>query len=121
MRPLARRRAMIERPARVRMRIRKPCVLARLRLFGWNVRFTTTAPNPVEAEGRQSQGAENAPKDDGTGLPQTPSTRPRVPTSAMVGHPTPQWPAKPAGPRCDLRATPGDQADHCKREARPLC
>src|SRR5918993_179985 len=74
-RPLARRRAMIERPARVRIRIRKPCVLARLRLFGWNVRFTTTAPNPVEAEGRQRQGAENAPKDDGTGLARTTSTR----------------------------------------------
>src|ERR687896_2011435 len=78
-RPLARRRAMIERPARVRIRIRKPCVLARLRLFGWKVRFTTTAPNPVEAEGRQRQGAENAPKDDGTGHPRTSSTRPRRP------------------------------------------
>src|SRR5919106_1000914 len=83
-RPLARRRAMIERPARVRIRIRKPCVLARLRLFGWNVRFTTTAPNPVEAEGRQSEGAENAPKDDGTGLPQTPSTRRHLPASTAV-------------------------------------
>ena len=27
------------RPARVRMRRRKPCFLARRRLFGWNVRF----------------------------------------------------------------------------------
>jgi len=68
----------------VRMRIRKPCVLARLRLFGWNVRFTTTAPNPVEAEGRQRQGAENAPKDDGTGLAQTPSTRLVLPATTAV-------------------------------------
>jgi hypothetical protein len=34
-RPLERRRAMIARPARVRMRLRKPCFLARRRLFGW--------------------------------------------------------------------------------------
>jgi hypothetical protein len=29
------------RPARVRMRRRKPCVLARRRLLGWNVRLLT--------------------------------------------------------------------------------
>src|SRR5437764_9484196 len=29
------------RPARVRMRSRKPCVFARRRLFGWNVRLLT--------------------------------------------------------------------------------
>ena len=33
-RPLRRRRDKIARPARVRMRIRKPCVFARWRLFG---------------------------------------------------------------------------------------
>jgi hypothetical protein len=38
-RPLRRRRAMIARPARVRMRIRKPWVFARWRLFGWYVRL----------------------------------------------------------------------------------
>jgi hypothetical protein len=32
---------MIARPALVRMRSRKPCVLARRRLFGWNVRLLT--------------------------------------------------------------------------------
>ncbi len=40
LRPFVRRAAMIARPARVRMRRRKPCVLARRRLLGWNVRFT---------------------------------------------------------------------------------
>lgn len=40
-RPLRRREAMIERPARVRIRRRKPWVLARRRLFGWNVRLLT--------------------------------------------------------------------------------
>ena len=38
-RPLARRPARIARPARVRIRKRKPCVFARRRLLGWKVRF----------------------------------------------------------------------------------
>lgn len=38
-RPLARRLARIARPARVRIRARKPCLRARRRLLGWNVRF----------------------------------------------------------------------------------
>src|SRR4051794_41494161 len=32
---------MIARPARVRIRSRKPCVLDRRRLFGWKVRLLT--------------------------------------------------------------------------------
>jgi hypothetical protein len=43
-RPLCRRAARTARPARVRMRRRKPCVFARRRLFGWNVRLLTGAP-----------------------------------------------------------------------------
>ena len=42
-RPLRRRAARIERPARVRMRRRKPCFLARLRLLGWKVRLLTSS------------------------------------------------------------------------------
>ena len=38
-RPLRRRAARMARPARVRIRARKPCTLARRRLFGWNVRL----------------------------------------------------------------------------------
>jgi hypothetical protein len=38
-RPLRRRAAMMARPARVRIRNRNPWVLARRRLFGWNVRL----------------------------------------------------------------------------------
>jgi hypothetical protein len=38
---LPRRAAMMARPARVRIRSRKPCVLARRRLFGWKVRLLT--------------------------------------------------------------------------------
>jgi hypothetical protein len=44
-RPLRRRDDMIERPARVRMRRRKPCFLERRRLFGWNVRLLTGLPH----------------------------------------------------------------------------
>jgi len=43
-RPLCLRAARTARPARVRMRSRKPCVFARRRLFGWNVRLLTEAP-----------------------------------------------------------------------------
>ncbi len=40
-RPLRRRAERMERPARVRIRSRNPCVLARRRLFGWKVRLLT--------------------------------------------------------------------------------
>jgi hypothetical protein len=40
-RPLPRRVARIARPARVRIRSRKPWVFARRRLFGWKVRLLT--------------------------------------------------------------------------------
>lgn len=40
-RPLERREERTARPARVRIRSRKPCVLARRRLFGWYVRLLT--------------------------------------------------------------------------------
>jgi hypothetical protein len=43
-RPLRRRAARIARPARDRMRSRNPCVFARCRLFGWNVRLLTETP-----------------------------------------------------------------------------
>lgn len=43
-RRFARRAERIARPARVRMRRRKPCFLARRRLFGWNVRLLIITP-----------------------------------------------------------------------------
>jgi hypothetical protein len=46
-RPLRRRAARTARPALVRMRSRNPCVFARRRLFGWNVRLLTGAPDTV--------------------------------------------------------------------------
>ena len=62
-RPFRRRAARIARPALVRMRSRKPCVLARRRLFGWNVRlltggstygFITGSPAARRASARQT-------------------------------------------------------------------
>lgn len=43
-RPLARRRFNTWRPAFVAIRARKPCVRARFRLLGWNVRFMLLRP-----------------------------------------------------------------------------
>ncbi len=57
-RPLARRDLRTARPARVLMRLRKPCFLERRRLLGWNVRFTHAssivwlASRPVFASNR---------------------------------------------------------------------
>jgi hypothetical protein len=53
---LARRAEITARPARVRMRSRKPWVLARRRLFGWNVRLLTWVPS-VDATGATGQRA----------------------------------------------------------------
>lgn len=44
-RPLDRRLAIIDRPARVRIRARNPCLRARRRLLGWKVRFMVGAPS----------------------------------------------------------------------------
>jgi hypothetical protein len=39
----------------VRMRSRKPCVLARRRLFGWNVRLLTRTPRAAMSRTSWSQ------------------------------------------------------------------
>ena len=55
-RPLRRRPARIARPARVRIRSRKPWVLARRRLFGWKVRLDTDTPQVDQVTaGRRKQ------------------------------------------------------------------
>jgi hypothetical protein len=57
-RPLCLRAASTARPARVRMRSRKPCVLARRRLFGWNVRLLTGTPERILATGTRHRRAD---------------------------------------------------------------
>ena len=56
-RPLRRRAATIARPARVRIRSRKPCVLALRRLFGWKVRLLTRSSPPDTLQEGQRAGA----------------------------------------------------------------
>jgi hypothetical protein len=51
LRPLRRRDLMIACPARSDMRCRKPCFLARLRVFGWYVRFTHCLLGPGVSSG----------------------------------------------------------------------
>ena len=46
---------MIDRPARVRMRSRKPCVFARRRLFGWKVRLLTVGLQDWSAQASGDQ------------------------------------------------------------------
>jgi len=70
-RPLRRRAASTARPARVRMRSRNPCVFARRRLFGWNVRLLTETPGESQSPRRQPSGVTTT-----TGpTPVTPKTR----------------------------------------------
>ena len=68
-RPLRRRAARMARPARVRMRSRKPCVLARRRLFGWKVRLLTCTSPARALQGRSTGAPERCAGDSAlTGL-----------------------------------------------------
>ena len=82
-RPLRRRAERMARPARVRMRRRKPCFLWRLRLFGWKVRFTTCSGKSV---GRDGGGRRRA---NGTECPVDWSKRVGAGIRTAVGRP---WP-----------------------------
>lgn len=59
---MRRRAARMARPARVRIRRRKPCVLARRRLFGWKVRLLTSVLRRLRA---RSDGVGSHPRVDG--------------------------------------------------------
>ena len=54
-RPFARRRRITSRPERVRIRPRKPCVFARLRFFGCQVRFMVRCA-PLDPEAKSCLG-----------------------------------------------------------------
>ncbi len=106
-RPLRRRSARIARPARVRMRRRKPCFLARRRLFGWKVRLLTMCSSreshgssgPVD--GHRSPTTENCGcrghaaevvlgrLDNGTGGPDAGQTDPHTRPTRSRPHDTP--------------------------------
>lgn len=59
-RPLRRRAARMARPARVRMRRRKPCTLARRRLFGWKVLLLIAVSPKPSSEGRKEASSPKA-------------------------------------------------------------
>jgi hypothetical protein len=56
LRPFSRRALMMDRPARVRIRARKPCLRARRRVLGWKVRFTAGSGHDVGVERRRHDG-----------------------------------------------------------------
>src|SRR4051794_16428616 len=66
---------MIARPARVRIRSRKPWVLDRRRLFGWNVRLLTRYSHYTTSTGARPPGGGRA---TGTGTRREPVPRPRI-------------------------------------------
>ena len=94
-RPLLRRLARIARPARVRMRSRKPCVLARRRLFGWKVRLLTWGS-------RDDAGKTKGDHDDRSS-PRHGQTAPRY--AARSDRSNPGWRSSPAPPGRTRRST----------------
>ena len=88
--PCARRAERMARPARVRMRRRKPCFLARRRLFGWKVRLLMGSLPDQVSPGRSDrrrcvQG--NCPKGISQPIKATASSRLRTQTgAARTGH-----------------------------------
>src|SRR6478609_3183244 len=68
-RPLERRAERMARPARVRMRRRKPCFLARRRLFGWNVRLLILLLRLSDLRVSQDLGRADLDGDGKTGCP----------------------------------------------------
>jgi len=103
LRPFDRRAARIARPARVRIRSRKPCFLARRRLLGWKVRLDTG----VLLEGRRtgSRPADDCDRPDGRVRGYTP-TGPANGRSARPPGQTAAHPAEHARPAPRLAGRP---------------
>src|SRR5579875_194983 len=94
---------MTARPARVRMRSRKPWTFARRRLFGWNVRLLTGAPDAVlisNGYGRLPCAATQGQPVNGKGDARTGQTGPGWPQPAPRSRSTivntAVWRARPA-------------------------
>jgi len=82
-RPFRRLAERIARPARVRMRSRKPCVFARRRLFGWNVRLVTGTPDSGQSE------------DSGAPDRHQAALNPHRGNRTNTRYAQPRWPVKP--------------------------
>ena len=103
-RPLLRRAARTARPARVRIRSRKPWTFARRRLFGWNVRLLTGAPGAVLICEEKRARHRRAPAQPGSG-PGPPRTQAQ-PVNGKGDASTGQ-----TGPPAHFHAPPCDDTD----------
>src|SRR4051795_7871113 len=111
---------MIARPARVRIRSRKPWVLDRRRLFGWNVRlltryshYTTSAggapPPPGPPAGAGGGGAGPTPRAPGGAPAAAPGAAPGDPRKLVPAETTRQ-----AGLTCAEAGRPADSDQHSR-------
>ncbi len=91
LRPLRRRAARILRPPAVEVRLRNPCLLRRLRLLGWYVRFTNASSS--EWKSRPPDGSRGARGAEG-----------KCPSPACQGHFWPERVAASAREHCMIRA-----------------
>lgn len=113
-RPLLRRDDRMDRPARVRMRSRKPCFLCRRRLFGWYVRFIWVFLPKPSTPGERGIGPHRQPPCNDAGSRQGPAptayvTRPdsRHPHASYTatrrfGPPTRRHPADRTADLCTI-------------------
>ena len=104
-RPLRRRAARMARPARVRIRRRKPWVRLRRRLLGWNVRLLTGELPHLQGARRSGYGAHAARIAGGTGSGQRSRKRPSNGTGRRQ---TGQTDANSGGLRNSRRRCPVD-------------
>jgi hypothetical protein len=126
-RPFCRRAEMIARPARVCIRLRKPCLRARFLVFGWYVRFiegllsATLASSGRGAPGvpsiwwvpayRSASHGDHRPPSSATARPTSPSARRSPPSSPSMG-------ANGRKPTLRLRAWRGTRQPTTLRELR---
>jgi hypothetical protein len=103
-RPLRRRREMMARPARVRMRRRKPWVRLRRRLLGWNVRLLTEELPHLRSARQIGYGADTARIAGGAGRWQRPlGKRPSNGTGRrQTGQTDAMWPDADVGADANL-------------------
>ena len=94
---VARRALRTARPARVAIRARNPCFLARRRLFGWNVRFTQPSFAAPSGGAAGNECVRPRPEGDLANLARLRSASPRANYGGGSGRPGP----RPFRPRRD--------------------
>jgi len=118
-RPLRRREARIARPARVRIRRRKPWVLARRRLFGWKVRLLTRCLRCCQADGGRLPACGFPPGFEARGERARFGRHRKPATCTSATHPTRHGQAKAAESRPSPRYGSVEQRVKLASPARP--